>query len=88
MDDPQVQQGRLVFASHCYSCHPGGAGGLGPALNNKPLPRFLVKTQVRRGLGVMPKFDKHAIPPEDLDALTKYVVALRQHREHLATAQR
>jgi len=79
LDNPKVSQGRLVFANHCHACHPGGAGGLGPSLNDKPLPRFLMKTQVRRGLGAMPAFDKHAIDRDELDALMNYLMALRHH---------
>jgi hypothetical protein len=44
-------------------------------------PRFLVKTQVRLGLGTMPSFHKEHIPPDDLDALTKltkFIVAQRK----------
>src|SRR5688572_581576 len=44
---------------HCHQCHPFGQGGLGPALNDKPAPRFLVKTQVRLGFGTMPGFSKN-----------------------------
>jgi mono/diheme cytochrome c family protein len=82
--DPQVQRGRIVFQEHCSKCHPGGEGGLGPALNDKPAPRFLMKTQVRLGLGAMPSFHQQAIPPDDLDALTKYIVAQRKHAAPIA----
>jgi mono/diheme cytochrome c family protein len=85
--DPEIERGRLVLAQRCDTCHPGGAGGVGPALNDKPFPRFLMKTQVRLGLGAMPGFDKHEIAPEDLDALMKYVVALRRHDEIRDTAK-
>ena len=67
--DPAIERGRLAFAKHCYKCHPGGEGGLGPALNNKPIPRVLMKTQVRLGLGAMPSFDGQTIPPDELDVL-------------------
>ena len=77
--DPEVQKGRLVFQENCYKCHPGGEGGLGPILNDKPFPRFLMKTQVRAGMGAMPSFHKIDIPPEELDALMKYIVAQRKH---------
>ena len=77
--DPDVQKGRIVFQENCYKCHPGGEGGLGPVINDKSLPRFLMKTQVRAGLGVMPSFHKNDIPPEELDALVKYIVAQRKH---------
>jgi mono/diheme cytochrome c family protein len=72
--------GGRVFMQYCHSCHPGGEGGLGPAINDKPLPRFLIKTQVRTGLGVMPSFDREQIPPEELEALVDYLVLLRRHQ--------
>lgn len=63
----------------CNGCHPGGEAGLGPALNNKLLPGFLIKFQVRNGLGVMPSFSQDVISPEELDDLVSYLVALRHH---------
>ncbi|MEW6160129.1 MAG: cytochrome c [Verrucomicrobiota bacterium] len=75
----KAERGRLVFYEHCHTCHPGGEGGLAPALNDKPAPRFLMKTQVRLGLGAMPGFDRHHIPPEELDDLMEYLLALRRH---------
>lgn len=79
LKDPIAEHGRLVFADRCHACHPGGDGGLGPALNNKPLPAFLMKTQVRVGAGAMPGFDKHALSSDELDALMKYLVVIRRH---------
>ncbi len=73
----RVQQGRVVFMRECHHCHPGGAAGLGPALNNKPLPRFAIRAQVRRGLGVMPAFDEGQISGEELASLVEYLKALR-----------
>lgn len=73
----KVQHGRLVFQRHCYQCHPGGEGGLAPGLNNKPAPVWLMKTQVRTGLGAMPSFGKDRISAEELDDLMAYVLALR-----------
>src|ERR1041385_3923404 len=90
-NDPAVQHGKIVVARRCYSCHPGGEGGLGPGLNDKPLPVFAMKLQVRTGLvgfGVMPSFDKHEIPPQDLDDLMKYIKTLRHQSATLAQAQR
>ncbi len=78
--DPQLVLGQQVFAEHCYQCHPGGEAGLGPAINNKPLPQTLIRLQVRQGLGVMPAFDEQAIDDEQLDAVAKYLAALRDHR--------
>ena len=51
--DPHVAAGQKLFAHYCYACHPGGAGGLGPALNNKPLPAFAIRLQVRHGFGAI-----------------------------------
>ena len=79
-DDPDVLRGQIVFAAHCYQCHPGGAGGLGPAINDKPLPVFLIKTQVRQGLGAMPAFSEQQISDADLDTIPKYLKALRALR--------
>lgn len=73
--------GRLVFAAHCHQCHPGGEAGLGPALNNKPLPGFLIRMQVRHGLGAMPSFSNIQIPERDLDNLVAYLDALRRGGE-------
>lgn len=72
--------GRHVFAQHCHTCHPGGEAGLGPALNNKPLPRALIKFQVRHGLGAMPAFKEDHLSDGELDELAAYVVALRDAR--------
>jgi mono/diheme cytochrome c family protein len=78
INDQKVARGRLVFYRNCHQCHPGGEAGLGPALNNKPAPVFLMKTQVRVGLGVMPHFTKEQISPEELDDLMAYVMELRK----------
>lgn len=76
--DPQVVQGRQVFDSVCHQCHPGGAGGLGPALNDKPLPGWAIRFQVRHGLGAMPAFDEEVISDEELDAIVAYMKWLRR----------
>jgi mono/diheme cytochrome c family protein len=70
--------GQKVFYQHCHYCHPGGEGGLGPALFDKPLPGFLMKTQVRVGLGAMPHFDKEQINAEELAALIDYIKTMRR----------
>jgi mono/diheme cytochrome c family protein len=79
LDDPAVARGRVAFAHTCAPCHPGGEGGLGPALNDKPAPAFLIKTQVRLGLGKMPGFDADKLPAETLDDIVEYLLALRAH---------
>ncbi len=78
LPNEKAQRGQLVFMRHCNQCHPHGEGGLGPVLNDKPAPRFLMKTQVRTGLGTMPAFNKDKISPEELDDLMDYVLALRR----------
>lgn len=72
-----VAAGERAFASHCFQCHPGGAAGLGPAINDKPLPVTLIKTQVRQGLGVMPAFGEEHISDEELEEIVRYLKALR-----------
>lgn len=79
-DTPQLQRGERAFMVFCHKCHPGGDAGLGPALNNKPLPKLAMRTQVRVGAGAMPSFSDRYISDEELDALLEYVVAVRKHR--------
>ncbi|CAN5184400.1 hypothetical protein BH24GEM2_BH24GEM2_17020 [soil metagenome] len=76
---PQVAAGERVYMAKCQQCHPGGEGGLGPAINNKPLPGWLIKFQVRNGLGTMPAFSSAEIPAPELDALVDYLQTLRRH---------
>ena len=78
LSSPGAEHGRVVFQQHCHRCHPNGEAGLGPALNNKPAPKFLMKTQVRLGLGAMPSFGKDEIGAQELDDLVTYIVALRK----------
>ena len=77
--DARVERGRLVFMQRCQKCHPGGEAGLGPGLNDKPLPRFLQHLQVRYGLGAMPAFSPAKISESQLDDLLEYLHALRRH---------
>jgi mono/diheme cytochrome c family protein len=79
VEEPRIARGRGLYHHFCQPCHPGGEAGLGPALNDKPAPGFLIKTQVRMGLGAMPAFSREAIPPDDLDDLVAYMMALRRH---------
>jgi mono/diheme cytochrome c family protein len=80
LSTPDSARGQMVFMRHCHQCHPGGEAGLGPALNNKPLPGFMMILQVRHGLGAMPSFSEQHISDEELDALIAYVKALRHHK--------
>jgi mono/diheme cytochrome c family protein len=75
--DRAVAEGERVFAANCHQCHPGGAGGLGPAINDKPLPVTLIKTQVRQGLGAMPAFSRDEVSDAQLDDIARYLKALR-----------
>ena len=76
---PDIANGQQVFMTHCHQCHPRGEAGLGPALSNKPLPAFVIRTQVRHGYGAMPAFYRDEISEADLDSLIAYLKALRHH---------
>jgi mono/diheme cytochrome c family protein len=79
VSNPQVARGQVAFMAKCDKCHPGGDAGLGPALNNKPLPGFLMRYQARHGLGAMPAFSKQEIPAPELDDVVAYLKALRHN---------
>ena len=79
LDSPAELRGQQAFHRFCSQCHPGGEGGLGPALNNKPLPGAAIKIQVRNGVGEMPAFADTIIPDPELDAIIDYMQALRAH---------
>ncbi len=72
------RHGEEVFMRYCQPCHPGGDAGLGPAINNKPLPGFLIRMQVRRGFGAMPPFPREVLSDPDLDAVVAYLNDLRR----------
>lgn len=74
----EIVLGRRVFMEYCNSCHPGGEGGLGPAINNKPLPAWFIRFQVRHGLGAMPAFSDEVISDEELRNVSRYLVRLRR----------
>ena len=76
--EPQVALGERVFARACHACHPQALAGLGPGIIDEPIPRWLVRLQVRVGLGVMPGFSTEEIDDEELDALVAYLDALRE----------
>jgi len=77
---PALVQGHRVFLKHCDMCHPHGEDGFGPAINNKPLPGFMMKVQVRLGAGDMPGFSERYVSDEELDSVVAYLKALRRHR--------
>jgi mono/diheme cytochrome c family protein len=69
--------GAQRFFVFCHQCHPGAGGGLGPAINDKPLPSAMIRLQVRQGMGAMPSFSESEIPDPELDAIVLYLKALR-----------
>jgi mono/diheme cytochrome c family protein len=79
VEDEQIALGQRAFMTSCHQCHPGGMGGLGPAINNKPLPGFMIQMQSRAGLGAMPSFSSSELSDEQLDAIAAYLKALRKH---------
>jgi mono/diheme cytochrome c family protein len=79
IDSNDMAAGQKVWMQNCDACHIGGEGGLGPSLNDKPLPEFAMRTQVREGLGAMPAFDEREITGKQLDDLMLYVQQLRKH---------
>lgn len=79
-ETPALLRGEQAFAANCDACHPHGEGGLGPALNDKPLPGFMMKLQIRAGLGAMPSFSEDEISAGELDDIVAYVKALRSAR--------
>jgi glucose/arabinose dehydrogenase len=68
--------GEVVYMKHCYHCHQGGEGGLGPALLQLA-PGPIVRTQIRLGLGVMPAFSHAEIDFHEMNALIDYIRASR-----------
>jgi mono/diheme cytochrome c family protein len=80
-EDAKLANGARVFMAECQQCHPNGAEGLGPALNDKPAPAFLIKLQVRVGLGAMPSFGPDEINDEALDDLAAFVIELRRRAQ-------
>jgi mono/diheme cytochrome c family protein len=76
----EQQAGQVAFQRFCHRCHPHGEAGLAPALNNKPIPGWLIRFQIRHGLGAMPAFSEDVISDEEVDQIIAYAVALRRHR--------
>ncbi|HKU38740.1 MAG TPA: cytochrome c [Polyangiales bacterium] len=71
----EERAGQRVFMRECNGCHPQGDGGLGPALNDKPVPVAAIKLQVREGLGAMPSFSESEISSDELSALVAFLSA-------------
>lgn len=73
LSDPTLISGRQLFMANCHQCHPGGAAGLGPSINDKPLPGFAMRMQIRQGLGAMPAFNEELLSDEEVDEIVSYL---------------
>lgn len=71
-------RGMRLFMLHCNKCHPGGEQGVGPSLNDKPLPDFLIHFQIRQGIGDMPAFTKDELTKEEVQQIVRYVRFMRK----------
>ncbi len=78
LDNARQVRGEQVFARECAQCHPNGQAGLGPAINDRPLPKAFIAAQIRLGAGAMPAFDETMISSDDVDAIAEYLLALRR----------
>jgi mono/diheme cytochrome c family protein len=76
--DASIERGRMAYEKHCYKCHTQGEGGMAPAINDKPLPRFLMRFQVRHGLGTMPSFTPERISDAEVEDILNYLMDLRK----------
>jgi mono/diheme cytochrome c family protein len=68
-------RGQVVYQVHCLKCHEDGRASLGPPL--LPVPDFMIRLQVRVGMGAMPAFGEDRISSRDLDSLIAYLDAIR-----------
>lgn len=84
----EVRQGEVLFNRFCNSCHPNGTAGLGPALNNKPLPGFAIRFQIRKGFGVMPAFDEEVISDDGTKQIVAYLKELRKLEKEKGSKKR
>src|SRR5688500_3469453 len=69
----RIANGERVFMMHCQKCHPGGEGGLAPAINPNPAPQLIKKFQMHHGIGVMPGFKSEEILNKDLRDIIKFL---------------
>ena len=76
--DAEQQRGEIVFFRFCHQCHPTGDAGLGPGINDKPLPGAAIRLQIRSGVGAMPSFDESEISDRDVDAIIEYLDVLEE----------
>jgi len=81
IENEQVARGEVIFMRYCDKCHPGGESGLAPAINDKPVPGFVIRFQIRNGLGAMPAFKSDVIPAPELDDLMAYIKQQRKAKD-------
>lgn len=81
MPTEELENGRILFYQNCATCHPEGMSGVGLAIINKPLPASFIRFQIRKGLGVMPGFDKGVLTNEEVEQIAEYLVYLRKKGE-------
>lgn len=67
-----------LFMLHCNRCHPAGTEGAGPALVGKRLPRFVIRTQIRWGVGQMPGFSKDELSATEVNGIVAFVKKLEE----------
>lgn len=84
LDTEKLVQGRHLFLTHCYKCHPNGEAGKGPSINNIPIPGIALRARIRSkafflGIGRMPSFKKDEISKDEMDQLVSYMKALKRN---------
>jgi len=82
-NNPRLAEGQRVFMQYCNQCHPGGASGIGPSLNDKRIPPFIMRVKVRHHVGNMPAFSPEVPPDPQLDDIVQYLRYLREHAGEL-----
>jgi cytochrome c5 len=68
--------GEQIFIRTCNTCHPGGAAGMGPTLENmaKDFPSDdKLKAFLRKGKGMMPPQPKEVLNDQEMDNLVGYL---------------
>ena len=77
-DNRKEVRGERLFHRWCYQCHPGGEAGLGPPINNLPLPHVAIRTQIREGVGAMPAFGDDLLSNADVSAILAYLDEMKR----------
>jgi mono/diheme cytochrome c family protein len=77
VDDPVLEQGRIVYVERCARCHGGsGGGGAGPRLSGGNVVRRYPDAEaqaevVRNGRGAMPPF-RNVLSDDEIDAVVRF----------------